>query len=61
MAIGLRYAGSAHEEAYETLTYFVVKFTLLLGKSIADLCGRATLETCLNVTTISLGMVSYAD
>jgi len=59
MAIGLRFAGSADREAFQVLLHYAIKFTTLLGKSIAELCGRATMETCLNVITVSLGMVNY--
>lgn len=57
MAIGLKYAGTAHEDARDVLLDYAVKFTHLLGKSLAEICGKATVETCLNVMTVSLGMV----
>lgn len=60
MAIGLRFAGSAYEEAFETLLSYAKKFTSLLGKSIAELCGRSTIETCLDVITVSLAMVRFS-
>lgn len=58
MAIGLRFAGSACQDAFDTLLSYAKMFTSLLGKSIGELCGRSTIETCLNVVTVSLGMVS---
>ncbi|XP_066251923.1 anaphase-promoting complex subunit 1 [Euwallacea similis] len=56
-ALGLRYAGSADQDAFETLLYFCHMFTSLTGKSIAELAGKATIETCLNVLLISASMV----
>lgn len=57
MAIGLKYAGTAHEDARDVLLDYAFKFTNLLGKSLAEICGKATVETCLNAMTVSLGMV----
>lgn len=59
MAIGLRFAGSAYDEAFEVLLSYAKMFTSLLGKNIGELCGRSTIETCLNVITLSLAMVSH--
>ncbi|XP_018321370.1 anaphase-promoting complex subunit 1 isoform X3 [Agrilus planipennis] len=56
-AIGLKYAGSADEEAYKTLLYFCFLFTNLTSKTIADLAGKPTIETCLNVVLISIAIV----
>lgn len=58
MAIGLRYAGSANQTAFETLDYYARMFTSLSGKSIAELAGKSTIETCLNVIVLALAMVS---
>ncbi|XP_056632382.1 anaphase-promoting complex subunit 1 isoform X1 [Diorhabda sublineata] len=56
-AMGLKFAGTAEEEAYETLLYFCHMFTSLTGKSIAELAGKSTIETCLNVLLLSVSMV----
>ncbi|CAB3377512.1 Hypothetical predicted protein [Cloeon dipterum] len=57
MAMGLRFAGSANNEAYETLFYFANHFISLLSKSIAELAGKSTVESCINVIVLSLAMV----
>ncbi|KAG8231158.1 hypothetical protein J437_LFUL011827 [Ladona fulva] len=57
MAVGLRFAGSAHEEAFKTLLFYAKMFTSLIIKSIAELVGKSTIETCLNVIVLSLAMV----
>ncbi|XP_030754835.1 anaphase-promoting complex subunit 1 [Sitophilus oryzae] len=56
-ALGLKYAGSADKEAFDTLLFFCHMFTSLTGKSIAELAGKATIETCLNVLLLSASMV----
>ena len=57
-ALGLKFAGSADQDAFETLLFFCHMFTSLTGKSIAELAGKATIETCLNVLLLSASMVS---
>ncbi|XP_063230624.1 anaphase-promoting complex subunit 1 isoform X1 [Bacillus rossius redtenbacheri] len=57
MAIGLRFAGSANNLAFETLLKYAKMFTSLSAKSIAELAGKSTIETCLNVILLSLAMV----
>ncbi|KAL4141486.1 hypothetical protein QTP88_004117 [Uroleucon formosanum] len=57
MAMGLRFAGSANEEAFNTLLSYCQMFISLCSKSVAELCGKSTIETCINVTLISLSMV----
>lgn len=57
-ALGLRYAGTADKDAFDTLLYFCHMFTSLTGKSIAELAGKSTIETCLNVVLLSASMVS---
>ncbi|XP_049852727.1 anaphase-promoting complex subunit 1 isoform X1 [Schistocerca gregaria] len=57
MAVGLRFAGSANNEAFKTLLHYAKMFTNLSGKSIAELAGKSTIETCLNVMLLSLAMV----
>ena len=58
MALGLKFAGSANTKAFETLFKYAKTFTSLTGKSIAELAGKSTIETCLNVILLSLAMVS---
>lgn len=55
--IGLRYAGSANEDARDTLMEYVAQFISLGSKSIGELAGKSTIETCLNVILLSAGMV----
>jgi anaphase-promoting complex subunit 1 len=56
-ALGLKYAGSADEDAFQTLLHFCHMFTNLTIKSIAELAGKPTVETCLNVLILSTAMV----
>ncbi|XP_019754293.2 anaphase-promoting complex subunit 1 [Dendroctonus ponderosae] len=55
--LGLKFAGSADQDAFETLLYFCHMFSSLAGKSIAELAGKPTIETCLNVLLLSASMV----
>ncbi|XP_034943915.1 anaphase-promoting complex subunit 1 [Chelonus insularis] len=57
MALGLKYAGSANENAFKTLFSYTQMFTALLHKSIGELAGKSTIETCLNVTLLSCAVV----
>ncbi|XP_059480357.1 anaphase-promoting complex subunit 1 isoform X2 [Neocloeon triangulifer] len=57
MAMGLRFAGSANNEAFETLYYYAHHFISLLNKSVAELAGKSTVESCINVVVLSLAMV----
>ncbi|CAH0559464.1 unnamed protein product [Brassicogethes aeneus] len=56
-ALGLKFAGSSDKDAFDTLIYFCHLFTKLTNKSIAELAGRATIETCLNAVLLSASMV----
>lgn len=56
-ALGLRYAGSADEDAFQTLLVYCHMFTSLTAKSIAELAGKPTIETCLNVVLLATSMV----
>lgn len=58
MSMGLKFAGSANKQAFNTLLMYAKKFTSLLGKSIAELAGKSTIETSLNVIVLSLAMVN---
>lgn len=59
--LGLKFAGSADQDAFETLLYFCHMFSSLAGKSIAELAGKPTIETCLNVLLLSASMVKSAN
>lgn len=59
MVIGLKFAGSNNDEAFKTLLSYAKTFLSLTGKSIADLAGKSTIETCLNTIVLSLAMVIY--
>lgn len=56
-ALGLRYAGSANEEAFKVLHDYCRMFEFLTAKSIAELAGKPTIESCLNLILLSLAMV----
>ncbi|XP_076677551.1 anaphase promoting complex subunit 1 isoform X2 [Andrena cerasifolii] len=57
MALGLRYAGTANKNAFKTLYNYAQMFTALSHKTIAELAGKSTIETCLNVTLLSAAVV----
>ncbi|GJQ69220.1 putative complex, subunit [Trypoxylus dichotomus] len=56
-ALGLRYAGSADQDAFQTLLHYCHMFTSLTMKSIAELAGKPTIEACLNLIVVSVAMV----
>ncbi|GFS60501.1 anaphase-promoting complex subunit 1 [Trichonephila inaurata madagascariensis] len=59
--LGLKFAGSANAEAFETLMQYAKHFLSLSRKHVGDQAGeqagRSTIETCLNVVVLSLAMV----
>ncbi|CAL1295257.1 unnamed protein product [Larinioides sclopetarius] len=55
--VGLKFAGSANAEAFETLMYYAKHFLSLSRKHVGEQAGRSTIETCLNVVVLSLAMV----
>lgn len=57
MALGLKYAGTANKDAFKTLYNYAQMFTALSHKTIAELAGKSTIETCLNVTLLSAAVV----
>uniref|UniRef100_A0A0C9RW07 ANAPC1 protein n=1 Tax=Fopius arisanus TaxID=64838 RepID=A0A0C9RW07_9HYME len=57
MALGLKYAGSANDNAFKILLNYAKMFTALSHKSIGELAGKSTIETCLNVTLLSASVV----
>ncbi|XP_011495610.1 PREDICTED: anaphase-promoting complex subunit 1 [Ceratosolen solmsi marchali] len=57
MAVGLKYAGTENMIAFKTLYHFLKMFMTLTHKSVAELAGKATIETCLNVVLLSASIV----
>ncbi|XP_076241205.1 anaphase promoting complex subunit 1 isoform X2 [Calliopsis andreniformis] len=57
MALGLKYAGTANRNAFKTLYNYAQMFTALSHKTIAELAGKSTIETCLNVTLLAAAVV----
>lgn len=57
MALGLKYAGTANKNAFRTLFNYAQMFTALSHKTIAELAGKSTIETCLNVILLSTAVV----
>ncbi|XP_071867310.1 anaphase promoting complex subunit 1 isoform X1 [Bombus fervidus] len=57
MALGLKFAGTANRNAFKTLYNYAQMFTALSHKTIAELAGKSTIETCLNVTLLSAAVV----
>lgn len=57
MALGLRYAGTANINAFKTLYNYAQMFMALSHKTIAELAGKSTVETCLNVVLLSTAVV----
>ncbi|XP_069957197.1 anaphase-promoting complex subunit 1 isoform X2 [Cherax quadricarinatus] len=57
MVIGLKFAGSSNSEAFQILWKYTRMFTNFTKRSVAELAGKSTIETCLNVILLSLSMV----
>ena len=57
MALGLKYAGTANSIAFKTLYKYARMFTTLSQRSIGELAGKSTIETCLNVILLSTALV----
>uniref|UniRef100_A0A0A9VWC5 Anaphase-promoting complex subunit 1 n=2 Tax=Lygus hesperus TaxID=30085 RepID=A0A0A9VWC5_LYGHE len=57
MVLGLRFAGSGNEQAFDILFYYCKMFTSMANRSIAELAGKSTIETCICVTLLSLATV----
>lgn len=58
MAMGLKYAGSADQDAFDSIHAFVNVFMNLPNEQVlAEQAGRSTIESCLNVLIISLAMI----
>ncbi|XP_013191577.1 anaphase-promoting complex subunit 1 [Amyelois transitella] len=56
-ALGLRFAGSGDEDARDAVLHHAKFFLATTTKSIAELAGRSTLETCLCVCLLAAGMI----
>ncbi|KAL4715619.1 hypothetical protein ACJJTC_006198 [Scirpophaga incertulas] len=56
-AMGLRFAGSGDEDARDAVLHFAKLFIALVGKSVAELAGRSTLESCLCVCLLAAGLI----
>lgn len=56
-AMGIRFAGSNDEDARATLLHYLRVYTQLSNQNGAELAGKTTVETCLNVILISVSMV----
>ncbi|CAL4136333.1 unnamed protein product [Meganyctiphanes norvegica] len=57
MVLGLKFAGSANSEAFQVLWKYTRMFTNFTKRSVAELAGKSTIETCLNIILLSLSMV----
>lgn len=57
-SIGLRYAGSTDKDACDTIIHYAKELTKFGSKSIGELAGKSTIETCLNLVLISAAMVN---
>ncbi|KAL9954099.1 hypothetical protein ACROYT_G041593 [Oculina patagonica] len=57
MAMGLRFAGSANQEAFNCLMHYTKHCKDMLSSSAAEQAGKPTVETCLDTIVVSLAMV----
>ncbi|KAL7307917.1 hypothetical protein TKK_0000010 [Trichogramma kaykai] len=57
MAMGLKYAGTENQHAFNTLFHFLKSFMNLTTKSVAELAGKATIETCTCVVLLAVSIV----
>ncbi|XP_033629947.1 anaphase-promoting complex subunit 1-like [Asterias rubens] len=57
MAMGLRFAGSANNSAFQCLLHYAQRFASLASQSISELAGKSTIDTCLNAVLLSVAMV----
>ncbi|XP_054169065.1 anaphase-promoting complex subunit 1-like [Oppia nitens] len=57
-ALALKYAGSANQKAFKTVMDYTEKFIAFSMKPhLAEQAGRSTIESCLNVLVVSLGII----
>lgn len=63
LAMGLRFAGTANNQAFETLFALTKKLMALSKRSVAELAGKATMEQtiCIMVLSLSLVMAGTGD
>lgn len=57
LCMGLKFAGSANGQAFDTLLHYVRLFLDLQRRPSAEQAGRNTLETCLLATVLGLSLV----
>ncbi|RWS17915.1 anaphase-promoting complex subunit 1-like protein, partial [Dinothrombium tinctorium] len=58
MVLGLKYAGSSNQQAFESVMGFTKMFLDFPKEPIyAERAGRSTIESCLNVLVVSLAMI----
>ncbi|XP_048585959.1 anaphase-promoting complex subunit 1 isoform X2 [Nematostella vectensis] len=57
LAMGMRFAGSANQEAFTCLMHYTKYFKDLLGSAVGEQAGKPTLETCMDVCLISVALV----
>ncbi|XP_022097305.1 anaphase-promoting complex subunit 1-like isoform X2 [Acanthaster planci] len=57
MAMGLRFAGSANNSAFQCLLHYAQRFSSLASQSISELAGKSTIDTCQNAVLLSVAMV----
>lgn len=55
--MALRFAGSANQDACDTILSVAKQFIRLSSKSVGELAGKSTIETCLNLVLLSAAMV----
>ncbi|XP_031572163.1 anaphase-promoting complex subunit 1-like [Actinia tenebrosa] len=57
LAMGMRFAGSANQQAFDCLMHYIKYFKNLLSSSVVDQAGKPTIETCMDVSLLALSLV----
>ncbi|XP_055551724.1 anaphase-promoting complex subunit 1 [Wyeomyia smithii] len=57
ICIGLKYAGSAEEQAFTTLNYLLIYFLEIHARPFGDYAGKQTIENCTIMILLALSMV----
>eukprot|EP00795_Rhopilema_esculentum_P002872 gene2872-1109_t len=57
MALGIKFAASANQSAFDTLIHFTQKFQKLASNPIFEKGGRAVIEMCLTTVLVSTSLV----
>ncbi|XP_038074683.1 anaphase-promoting complex subunit 1-like isoform X2 [Patiria miniata] len=57
MAMGLRFAGSANNSAFQCLLHYAQRFSSLASQTISELAGKSTIDTCQNAVLLSVALV----